>query len=264
MFQLFREIFKPLYQYMRSAEYREWIYVKSHCNKKKSGTPVTLKISGYTISGQDASSFLHQYNEIFVDRAFDVHFGKNNPTIYCCGANIGLEIFFFKKHYPECKIVAYEADPEISKIVSRNVSENNISNVEIISAAVWMENGTLDFQPDGALGGKAGVGNASVKSVRLSDQLKSENKIDLLILDIEGAELKVLQDCKNELKKVDHLFVEWHGKENEQQDLTELLGLLAQSGFRYRLNNKLPKAPFHNRIVESGFDAMVEIYADRK
>jgi FkbM family methyltransferase len=263
MFQLFREIFKPLKNYLSDAEYREWIYVKSRCNKKKPGTPVTLNISGYKVSGQDASSFLHQYNEIFVQRAFETKFQSKNPVIYCCGANIGIEIFFFKKQYPESKIKAFEADPQISKILSENVSQNNLQNVEVISAAVWKENGTLDFQPDGALGGKTGSGYTSVKSIRLADELKKENKIDLLIIDIEGVELEVLKDCREELKKAEHLFVEWHGDEKQSQNLNELLQLLSESGFRYRLNNNLSESPFHNRVVENGFDAMVEIYATR-
>src|SRR3954470_16335318 len=99
MFQLFREILKPLKNYLSHADYREWIYVKSHCNKKNSGTPVSLTIAGFKVAGQDASSFLHQYHSIFTDRSFEVKFQKNNPVIYCCGANIGLEIFFFKKDY---------------------------------------------------------------------------------------------------------------------------------------------------------------------
>lgn len=263
MFQLFREMLKPLKNYLSNAEYREWIYVKSRCNKKSPGTPVTLNIAGFQVSGQDASSFLHQYNSIFVDRSFETKFQNNPPLIYCCGANIGLEIFFFKKHFPESHIRAFEADPKISEFLSKNVSGNKLKNVEVISAAVWKANGTLDFQPDGALGGKAGLGFTSVQSIRLADELKKEMKIDLLILDIEGVELEVLRDCREELKKVEHLFVEWHGSENQTQTLPHLLELLSESGFRYRLNNKLPESPFHNRVVENGFDAMVEIYATR-
>jgi FkbM family methyltransferase len=264
MFQLFREIFKPAYQYLSNAEYREWVYVKSRCRNKPKGTPISLNICGFTVAGNDAPSFLHQYREIIVERAFETDFQKKDPVIFCCGANIGLEIFFFKKQYPECKIVAFEADPLISKTLSENVSRNNLKNVEVISAAVWKENGMLDFQSDGALGGKVGVGFTSVKSIRLSDELKKENKIDLLIMDIEGAEIEVLKDCMEELKRVNRLFVEWHGNEKQEQDLSEILQLLKVSGFRYRLNNKLPKAPFHNRIVENGFDAMVEIYGTRQ
>lgn len=175
-----------------------------------------------------------------------------------------MEIFFFKKHFPDCKIRAYEADPLIAELLAKNVSQNNLKNVETIASAVWKENGKISFQADGALGGKTGVGITEVPCIRLSDDLKKEEQIDLLIMDIEGAELEVLSDCKDQLSKVERLFVEWHGTAKNAQNLSEMLLLLKEAGFRYQLNNKLPKAPFSNGIIENGFDAMVEIYASRK
>ncbi|MDQ3110580.1 MAG: FkbM family methyltransferase [Bacteroidota bacterium] len=264
MFQLFREILKPAVSYLGKAEYREWIAVKSACRKKMPRTPVTLNIAGFTVSGPDALSFLHQYEEIFVRRAFDIEFKKKDPVIFCCGANIGLEIFFFKKRYPDCKIKAFEADPEIAAVLAKNVTENKLNDVEVISAAAWDEEGKITFEPDGALGGKAGKGTTEIPSVRLAYHLNKEAHIDLLLIDIEGAETKVLADCKEQLSKVENLFVEWHGPDKEKQNLDELLLLLTASGFRYRLNNKLPEAPFIHHIIEGGFDAMVEIYAQKK
>jgi hypothetical protein len=139
-----------------------------------------------------------------------------------------------------------------------------LQHVEIISAAAWNEEGNVTFEPDGALGGKAGAGTIKVPSVRLAYHLNKEPHIDLLLIDIEGAEIAVLADCKEQLAKVEHLFVEWHSAVKDKQNLDELLLLLTACGFRYRLNNKLPDAPFVHRIVEGGFDAMVEIYAEKK
>jgi FkbM family methyltransferase len=264
MFQLFREILKPAVSYLGKAEYREWISVKSACRKKLPGTPVTLNIAGFTVSGPDAHSFLHQYEEIFVRRAFDIEFKRKDPVIFCCGANIGLEIFFFKKRFPECRIKAFEADPKIAAVLAKNVAGNKLSNVEVVQAAAWDEEGKIQFAPDGALGGKAGTGPEQVPSVRLAYHLNEEPHIDLLLIDIEGAEITVLKDCKEMLSKVDSLFVEWHSPEKEKQNLGELLALLTDAGFRYRLNNKLPEAPFIHHLIEGGFDAMVEIYAEKK
>ncbi len=264
MFQLFREIFKPAIAYLSDRDFREYIKVKTHCRGKQKGTTIDMNIAGFEISGNDAASFLYQYEEIFVNRSVETDFQKNDPLIYCCGANIGLEIFFFKKQYPECKIRAFEADPKIAQILCDNISRNNIRNVEAISAAIWKENGSISFQADGALGGKTGSGNISVPTIRISDELKKESKIDLLIMDIEGAEMEVLSDCKEQLSKVEKLLVEWHGSANDNQNLSEFLLVLKETGFRYRLHNKLPKAPFSNGIIENGFDAMVEIYASRQ
>ncbi len=263
MFQIFRELFKPAYSYLTREEYREWISVKSACRKKAKGTSVTFSIAGFIVTGNDASAFQHQYEEIFVNRCFEIDFNKKNPLIFCCGANIGLELFFFKKHFPESRIKAFEADPEIALILKENVSKNNLEQVEVFASAVWNTEGEISFQSDGALGGKTGSGNKSVQTIRLANWLAQESHIDLVIMDIEGAESLVLMDCREQLSKVDNLFVEWHGAEIEEQKLPEFLLLLTSCGFRYRLNNKLPIAPFNNRIIENGFDSMVEIYATR-
>ena len=263
MIQLLREIFKPAYKYISSAEYREWIYVKSHCRNKALGTPVSLKINGFRVSGGDAESFRILYEDIFVNRFFDINFSVKNPIIFSCGANIGLEIFFFKKYFPKCIIYAFESDPVIAKILDENISKNNLKDVTVISAAVWKKSGTINFQPDGALGGKTGTGNVLVNAIRLADELKNQNKIDLLIMDIEGAEIEVLKDCENELPKIENLFVEWHGRNEEAQNFDEMLALIGRAGFRYRLKNNLNNAPFRNRITENGFDAMVQIYASK-
>lgn len=260
---MFREIVKLIRNYFRDPSFREWLRVKSACRRAGNGHPVSVKIDGFMLKGNDASSFQHLYEEIYREKAFDTGFKSASPLIYCCGANIGLEIFFIKKQYPQCRIVAFEADPEIAGILNENIAVNAMTGIEVHAAAAWISNGEISFQADGALGGKTGIGKTTVPALRLSEILAKETKIDLLLMDIEGAETVVLSDCKNELPKIEKLFVEWHGPANEKQNLPEILQLLNDSGFRYRLYNKPGKAPFRKRIIENGFDAMVEIYAEK-
>lgn len=260
---MLRELLKLIRNYFRDGEYREWLRVKSACRKAGAGNPVSVNVSGFTLKGNNASSFQHLYEEIFREKAFDTEFKTETPVIFCCGANIGLEIFFFKKNYPKSRIIAFEADSEIAAVLNENIAANSITGVEVHTAAAWISNGEISFESDGALGGKTGIGKAKIPALRLADLLAKETKIDLLLMDIEGAETAVLSDCRNELAKVEKLFVEWHGPATEKQNLPEILQLLNNSGFRYRLHNKSGKAPFRNRIIENGFDAMVEIYAER-
>ena len=260
---MLRELLKLIRNYFRDSEYREWLRVKSACRNAGEGNPVSVHVAGFTLKGNNASSFLHLYEEIFREKAFDTEFKTDSPLIFCCGANIGLEIFFFKKQVPESRIIAFEADAEIAAVLNENIKTNSVSGVEVYPAAVWTSNGEIAFESDGALGGKTGTGKKKVPTVRLADLLAKETKIDLLLMDIEGAESVVLSDCQNELQKVEKLFVEWHGPATEKQNLPEFLQLLNNSGFRYRLHNKSGKAPFRNRIIENGFDSMVEIYAER-
>lgn len=260
---MLREILKIMRNYLRDPQYREWLRVKRDCRRAGPGNPLVTHIAGFRIKGSESSALLHLYEEIFLQRAFDCSFEKNDPLIICCGANIGLEIFRLKKSYPDARITAIEADPAIAGILQENIRSNAISNTTVIAAAAWIEETILSFRSDGALGGKTGPGQTEVPAIRLADLLRRETTIDLLLLDIEGAEMSVLGDCQAELSRVKRLFVEWHGPENENQQLPGLLNLLSAAGFRYRLYNKPGKAPFSNRIIENGFDAMVEIYAEK-
>ena len=127
----------------------------------------------------------------------------------------------------------------------------------------WTENGTIPFIADGALGGKIGTGGKDLKAVRFADELLKFRKVDLLLMDIEGAESLVIFDCAGVLDRVDALFVEWHGREKEAQLLPELLDQLSLAGFRYQLDNNLSVSTFTERLIENGFDAMAGIYATR-
>ncbi|HTL82370.1 MAG TPA: FkbM family methyltransferase [Bacteroidia bacterium] len=261
--QLFKETFKPVLRYFNDPAFREYLRVKKKCRRTKSGDPVTLKISGFSIETNNASSFLHLYEEIVVGGAFDIDLKNNSPVIICAGANIGIELFLLSKKYPSGRIIAYEADAHYAALLRKNIARNKISNVELNEAAVWTFNGKIPFESDGGLGGKAGNAGKDVVAVDFLAELKKHQSIDLLLMDVEGAEFNIFQHCKNELYRIRNLFVEWHGREKEPQQLPEFLTMISSSGFRYRLDNKLPVSPFKNRLVENGFDAMTGIYAHR-
>lgn len=252
---------KPLYRYLREPEYRAYLRVQKGCRHQQ-GKHVTIFLDGYVIEGSDGPSLLHQYEEIVLRKSFDFKPGSEAPVIYCCGANIGLEVLHLESLFPDAKIKAFEPDPDLFALLQSNI-ERNDSRAEAFNVALHTSDGTMKFQPDGKLGGKLGFGPAEVECRRLKTLLAGEKRIDLLIMDIEGAENTVLPDCTDQLYKVENLFVEWHSPEKTVQELSELLNLLKQSGFRYRLNNNLGTEPFGNPVTENGFDAMVEIYATR-
>lgn len=258
---LLRQMLKPLYKYLREPEYRAYLRVQKDCRHKQ-GRHVTIWLDGFVVEGNDGPSLLHQYEEIVQRKSFDFKPKNQSPVIYCCGANIGLEVLHLEQLFPDARIKAYEPDPDLFAVLKSNI-ERNESRAEALNVALSNSNGTLSFQPDGKLGGKIGSGPLEVECRRLRDILAEEQHIDLLIMDIEGAENDVLPDCADQLSKVDTLFVEWHSAENSEQELSAILDLLKKSGFRYRLNNNLGSEPFVNAVSENGFDAMVEIYATR-
>jgi len=180
--------------------------------------------------------FIHGIDEIFVHEVYKHASYVQDPVILDCGANIGLSVIYFKMLYPRAKVIAFEPDPQIFSILSRNLAEYNYDDVELVNAAVWNNNETLNFKSDGSVGGRIDYDKMSgndikVKSIRLRDYLKSH--IDFLKIDIEGAEHEVLKDCKDLIGNVANLFIEYHVLPNQEQHLHAILDWVHAAGFKY-------------------------------
>ena len=94
--------------------------------------------------------------------------------------------------------------------------------MELTNEAVWDVDGDLAFWVEGADDGhlltRSELGSENlltVSTVRLKDYRR--RSVDLLKLDIEGAETRVVLDCAGSLGQVDHLFVEYHSLIGKEQ-----------------------------------------------
>src|SRR5690606_15028130 len=68
-----------------------------------------------------------------------------------------------------------------------------------------------------------------VKTVWLGNYLQTS--VDFLKLDIEGAELPVLESCAHLLKNVQQLMVEVHYRVHNPDDLIRIMSILKDSGY---------------------------------
>jgi FkbM family methyltransferase len=225
---------------------------------------------GPTLQFVDARSFLVSCYEIFGRQVYRFPSSRESPRILDCGANIGLATLYWKQLYPEARITAFEPDPIIFRALARNCAEWQTTRVELVDQAMWSEDGEMQFWPegghsgrllpDGSLGGRASI---SVRTGRLRDYLRGP--IDLLKLDIEGAETEVLLDCADGLGGVEHLFVEYHSFIDREQRLDTLLAVLRSAGYRIHVQPKLAAwNPFVTRPEFQGMDQTVNIYAFRR
>jgi FkbM family methyltransferase len=212
----------------------------------------------------DAASFLAQYDEIFESESY--HFTANNETPYIIdgGANIGLSVLYIKRLYPNSEIVAFEPDDLVYRALEFNTKK--LKNVTLIRRALWSSETEQDFFADGADAGRLAQRGDKigylVKTVRLADYLTRH--VDLLKLDIEGAETEVLHDCEGLLVNVERIFVEYHSFPNRPQVLDRLLQILRNSGFRidiYACGS--PRRPFSARRNYLGMDLQLNIFAYR-
>lgn len=209
--------------------------------------------------------YIHGLNEIFLEKTYQFNSKKETPLILDCGANIGLSAIFFKQLYPKSKVIAFEADADISNILRSNLHSFGFDDVQIESKAVWTENTTLSFKSDGAVGGQIsedGEGTTKIEAIRLKDYLKTE--VDFLKIDIEAVEYDVLTDCAEDLSNVNNIFIEYHSFLKNEQKLDEILLILKKAGFKYYIKeawNNMP-IPYVDKRT-SHYDLQLNIFGYR-
>ncbi len=216
----------------------------------------------------DGASFNFMYEEIIERETYRFVADTDSPYIIDGGANIGLSVAYFKQAFPCCRIKAFEADRPIFEVLRRNVASLNLSGVEFFNQALWSSAGRLPFVQEGAdagriAGAKDSAATCAVEAVPLAPLLAEP--VDLLKLDIEGAEFEVLRGCRAQLGQVKRAFVEYHSFADRPQCLPELLALLAGAGFRLYLTSPsvFRRHPFAGSETYNQMDMVLNIYATR-
>jgi FkbM family methyltransferase len=193
-----------------------WCYfgVKLKIKKKV----ITLKLIGMQISSYGYFNLLHQLKEIFLLSEYQISTTNKSPVIIDCGANIGLSILYFKKKCPNSKIFAFEPNPNVFNLLKLNIEQNHLQGVELYNYCLSDSEGEIEFYVNENLGTmegsvleeRGGANKLKVKAVRLSSYIKEE--VDLVKMDIEGAEINVLDDLKRngKLNSVNTYLIEFH------------------------------------------------------
>lgn len=173
-------------------------------------TKIFTESNAYEVIQKDVSTNLHTY--LGVDR-FDI---KN---IYIIGAYHGYEIRKLLHNYPKAVVHAYEAHPKHFEVLQNNFKD--FSRVVPINKIVSDVCGTCNFYELG----NGGEGSGSILPFNgtelghpftLKETLVLESTtlkhikepIDLLWIDVQGAELKILKHTNLEMCK--SLFLEIH------------------------------------------------------
>ena len=230
-------------------------------------TPTTTNLLGVPIAIVDAESFLGMYREIFENQIYRFQSRDRAPRIIDGGANIGLATIYFKRHYPNSRIVAFEPDGNVYRALRENCERLGYSDVDLCNAALWTSDGTVDFAAEGSVGGRISTEPGErfeqrVPARRLRDLLGEA--VAFLKLDIEGAETDVLLDCRDRLVDVENLFVEYHSFVGRPQRLRDLIDVLHGAGFRLFLHNLFPsREPLVAPPVYMGMDLLLNIFGYR-
>ena len=159
------------------------------------------------------------------------------------GANMGL--WSVPLGMRASKVVAVEANPATIPVLRENIGLNGLADViEVLEIAAWDSDGELSLLNPSATGHPmAGVmrtvppreGHQLVPCRRLDGVLKVD-RIDLVKIDTEGADLHVLRGMTEHIARFRPvLFIEMHCRPPchyyQQEELTGLVGSL---GYTYR------------------------------
>lgn len=254
------------YNFLTNVNYRKFLYLAFIYGSSKRYHRKNISVLNYRLQVPDALSFIWQFKEIFADESYKFESELTDPVIYDCGSNIGLSCIYFKKLFPAAIIKAFEADPNIAKYLNNNLYQNGFTDVEVIEKAVWIEDGEIDINSEGADASTifSSDANLKVESVRLKKLLEKEQRVDLLKMDIEGAEVQVLNDCRNNLSSVRNIFIEFHSYTNDKQKLSKLISVLEENNFRYFIKPVADREkPFINKInkFNPAMDLQLNIFA---
>jgi FkbM family methyltransferase len=166
------------------------------------------------------SSDVDAYGQIFVDADYDFVADPPPRTIVDAGANIGLAAVYFANRYPRSTTIALEPEPGNFRMLAQNAAP--YPNIVPVQAALWNRNeaielfdpglGDWSFMTGAGTGSVPGKACGTVRAMTL-DTLIDEyglDRIDVLKMDIEGAESEVFEDASSWIDRVDALIIELH------------------------------------------------------
>lgn len=207
---------------------------------------VRVPVGGLDVAGFSVSSLAFLHREIFVQLQYWFKARRRDPFIVDGGSNIGMSVLFFKSLYPNARVLAFEPAKRAHELLVRNVEANALRDVDVRHAALGREKATVPFfeDPDDPATFRMSTRperipgtSTSVTQERLSDLLTGE--VDLLKLDIEGAEDGVLADLVDSgaISRIEQLVVEYHHQLDAQRDfLGAFLERLREHGFAYQIS----------------------------
>jgi FkbM family methyltransferase len=175
--------------------------------------PVNLRIP---------SSDVSTYEKVLIKQEYNFVAEKPPKTIIDAGANIGLASIYFTNKFPRALVIALEPEKSNFELLRYNV--NPYKNIIPVNAALWNKNEEINLIDPGR--GKWGfiteakngpvnpLGNfchtvEGITIAKIIDDYHLTN-IDVLKIDIEGAEKEVFEDTESWIWRVNALIIELH------------------------------------------------------
>ncbi len=158
--------------------------------------------------------------QVFHEKQYDLYGVdfSNAIRIIDGGANIGCASVYFSIHFPKAEILAIEPEKNNFSLLQKNTKA--YKNIQCIQAAIWNKNEKLSLSnPEGGAAEfmfeNKSLNNDMVNGMTIQYliNLKNWDEVDIVKLDIEGAEKEVFfAEDLSWLKKIKLLIIELHDR----------------------------------------------------
>ena len=188
-------------RYGQVAGFLLWLQLRRHM-KATRGTLHEVRVPGLArpIFLRAGTSDVLVFIQIFIDGELEFKMPELPGSIVDAGANIGLASLYFAHRFPKAKIIALEVDQANFELLTKNTS--GYPSITCVRKALWSGQAQLSIlNPTDEpwafrVGEVPGGDGTSISALGVGDlvgQFESQ-RIDLLKVDIEGAEKEVFQN----------------------------------------------------------------------
>jgi FkbM family methyltransferase len=155
------------------------------------------------------------------------------------GAGVGCELFAFCRLVgPSGRVFAFEAHPATFGLMTRAATANNWKNAELVNVAVMDKSGSVMISDDQNYTVRSVLGSSpeiEIRAVSIDDfvELHGIQRVDFLVMNIEGAERLAIRGLERTFDKIQHICICCHDFINDPHKATktEVVSWLEQHGF---------------------------------
>lgn len=190
----------------------------------------------WTLTLRPASNDSYTFKEIFIDKVYEriTHHITRVETIIDLGANIGMASIFLQGYWPNAKLICVEPAVDNIELLKKNLQRSiDCGTCQVLLGAVWGHSGTILISPleKGHVNQRScseeqeGRRGQLVEAFTVQDIIKLSgfNNVDVLKMDVEGAEAELFRGNVDWLTSVELLAVEFHGTSRLDGGFDEIL-----------------------------------------
>lgn len=195
-----------------------WFHLRQHVRKQQGALHI-VQVPGlyHPVALRAMTSDVEVFHQIFLDGELEFDLRMVPSRIIDAGANVGLAAVYFSSRFPEAKILALEVESANFELLKLNTAF--YPNITCLKKALWSGPANLSITNPTAESWSFRVSPSTqedeegIQAVGVKDlaEMFEDCRIDLLKIDIEGAEKEVFQHGMNQwIDQVDTIAVELH------------------------------------------------------